>query len=168
MAFGWLSVQSAGIGALKDALNDSGWIDGEVVAAGQLRQGKAPSMAAMVTGAALWEVLRPRRSKLLPRHFVMALTADRAIAFKAVGGSPESGNAGDYTIRIKSGEEASFARSEVSLSDLPEGAESKGGIMSVRGASFPVGRPNLNGDPNTDELIALLSAPAASTPAPPG
>jgi hypothetical protein len=89
---------------------------------------------------------------------VLALTADRAIAFKAVGGSPQSGSVRDYTIRIKSGEEASFARSEVSLSDLPEGPESKGGIMSIRGQSFPVGRPNLNGDPNTDELIALLAA----------
>ncbi|MEA2351994.1 MAG: hypothetical protein QOJ14_408 [Thermoleophilaceae bacterium] len=158
MALGWLSVQSADFDALKDALNGSGWIDGEVVAAGQLRQGKAPTTASMVTGAALWEVLRPRRSKLLPRHFVLALTADRAIAFKAVGGSPQSGSVRDYTIRIKSGEEASFARSEVSLSDLPEGPESKGGIMSIRGQSFPVGRPNLNGDPNTDELIALLAA----------
>jgi hypothetical protein len=115
-------------------------------------------MASMVSGAALWEVLRPRRSKLLPRHFVMALTADRAVAFKAVGGSPESGSAGDYTIRIKSGEEASFARSEVRLSDLSEGAESKGGTMTIRGESFPVGRPNLNGDPSTDELIAVLAA----------
>jgi hypothetical protein len=158
MAFGWLSVQSAGFDALKEALNESGWIEGEVVAAGQLRQGKAPSMGAMISGAALWEVLRPRRSKLLPRHFVMALTADRAIAFKAVGGSPQSGSSADYTIRVKSGEEASFARSEVSLSDLPEGPESKGGIMTIRGESFPVGRPNLNGDPNTDELIALLAA----------
>jgi hypothetical protein len=158
MAFGWLTVQSAEAGALTYALNESGWIEGTVLAAGQLRQGKAPSMAAMVTGAALWEVLRPRRSKLLPRHFVMALTADRAIAFKAVGGSPKGGSASDYTIRIKSGEEASFARSEVSMSDLPEGPASKGGIMSIRGQSFPVGRPNLTGDPNTDELIALLSA----------
>jgi hypothetical protein len=158
MAFGWLTVQSAEAGALTYALNESGWIDGTVVAAGQLRQGKAPSMAAMVSGAALWEVLRPRRTKLLPRHFVMALTADRAIAFKAVGGTPDGGSAGDYTIRIKAGEEASFPRADVSISDLPEGPASKGGIMSIGGQSFPVGRPNMTGDPNTDELIALLAA----------
>ena len=150
----WISVDTGHAGGIRDALNHSGWLQEPVVAAGQLRQGKAPSMAAMLTGGALIEVLRPRRSKLLPRHFVLAVTPDRVVAFKAVGGSPE--NRSEYVLRIKPGEEASFSRAEVTLSDLPEGDQSKGGVMSIGGAQFPVSRPNLNGDPNTDELIALL------------
>jgi hypothetical protein len=150
-----LSFASEYPGAIKDALNESGWFDEPVVAAGQLRQGTAPSMAQMLTGAALIEVLRPRRSKLLPRHFVLALTADRAIAFKALGGGPKGG--GDYILRVKRGEEASFPRASLSLTDLPEGASSKGGTMTIDGKSFPVSRPNLAGDPDTTELIGLLA-----------
>src|SRR5262245_26719618 len=72
-------------GVIKKALNESGWVDGQVIAAGDLRQGKEPSLVSMATGAALVEVLRPRRSRSLPRHFVLALTGDRVVAFKTLG-----------------------------------------------------------------------------------
>jgi hypothetical protein len=79
-----ISVESWKAGAIKRALNESGWLGDEVIAAGQLRQGKAPSLVAMVTGWALVELLRPRRSKSLPRQFVLASTASsrsrRAVA----------------------------------------------------------------------------------------
>jgi hypothetical protein len=140
---------------IKRTVRESGWVEEEVLAAGQLRQGRAPTTLAMVTGVALFEVLRPRRSKLLPRHFVMVLTPERAVAFRASGGSPESG-AGSYELRIRPGEAASFPRASVRISDLPDGPRSKGGIMSIGTERFPVARPNLNGDSNTDELIDLL------------
>jgi hypothetical protein len=150
-------------GILKLALNDSGWVDGEVVAAGQLRQGKAPSMLSLVIGYGLWEILRPRRSKLLPRHFVMAVTDHEVFAFKATGGSGEE-TASVYEVSIREGVAARYPRDAVSISDIPEGEKSKGGIMTIDGESFPVARPNLNGDPNTDELIAVLAerAPVAT------
>ena len=141
--------------ALKQALNESGWLSEEVVAAGQLRQGKAPTMLGMISGAALIEVLRPRRSKLLPRHFVLAVTPSRVVAFKATGGSGDSSSV--YKVNIREAEAASFPRSSVTMTDVPEGERSKGGIMSIDGEQFPVARPNLNGDPSTDELIALLA-----------
>lgn len=148
-------------GIIKLALNDAGWIEDEVIAAGQLRQGKAPSMAAMIGGWALVEVLRPRRSKKLPRHFVLAVTESEVIAFKATGGSGEESSS-IYTINIRESVQARYPRSSVSLADVPEGEKSKGGIMTIDGESFPVARPNLNGDPNTDELIAVLAGlPAA-------
>ena len=151
-----ISVDSGAQGAIRDALNQAGWLDEEVVAAGQLRQGKAPTMLAMIVGWALWELIRPRRSKLLPRQFVMALTPTRAVAFKAVGGSGESSSSA-YIVRIFDGEDASFPRSSVTMDDVPEGAKSKGGMMAIDGERFPVARPNLSGDPNTDELIAALA-----------
>src|SRR5687768_14814711 len=158
-----LSLHTATDGIIKLAIDDAGWLEEEVVAAGQLRQGKAPSMAAMITGVALIEVLRPRRSKLLPRHFVLAVTATEVVAFKATGGSGEDSSS-IYKVRIREGIEARFPRDAVSLSDIPEGEKSKGGIMTINGESFPVARPNLNGDPNTDELIAVLAG-EASVPA---
>ena len=138
--------------SMKDAIAQSGWVDNrELVAVGQLRQGKAPTTTGMVVGTAVFEVLRPRRSKLLPRHFVLAVTTDRVVAFKAAGGGED-----DYVVRILSGEQASFPRSSVSLSDLTEGSQSKGATMTIDGQSFPVSRPYLSGDSNTDECLAVL------------
>ena len=151
-----IKVPSKQEGVIKLALNDSGWLPEPAIAAGQLRQGKAPSMAAMILGYGLVEVLRPKRSKLLPRHFVLAVTSSEVIAFKATGGSGESDST--YYLNIKEGIEARFPRDAVSVSDLGEkGIRSNGGTMTINGESFPVARPLLGGEPNTDELLAVLS-----------
>ena len=159
-----ISVETSTPGAVRDALNQSGWLTEEVVAAGQLRQGKAPTTLQMIVGIGVLLELVRRRTKLLPRHFVLAVTATSVHAWKAVGGSPE--HSSDYTLRIFDGEKGSFPRSSVRMTDLPEGAASKGGVLSIDGESFPVMRPNLSGDPNTDELIALLGALEAVAGAP--
>ena len=140
--------------SLKRAIVESGRLADEVLAVGQLRQGKAPSTLGMVTGAALLEVLRPRRSKLLPRHFVLVATATEVVAYKASGGSPENG---PYEIRIHDEEAGRWPRSDVRMTDLEQGDRSRGGTLIVAGESVPVARPNLDGDPSTDELFALLS-----------
>jgi len=41
-------------------------------------------------------------------------------------------------------------------------------MMTVDGETFPVARPNLNGDPNTDELIRALAGLQPPAPAPEG
>jgi len=144
--------------SMKQAIAESGWVDrevvGEVVAVGHLRQGKAPTTVGMATGFAAWEVIRPRRSKVLPRHFVLAVTPERVIAWKAAGGSGDDSS--HYQLKIFPGEQANFARSSVSVSELVEGPRSKGATMTIDGKSFPVSRPNLSGDPNTDECLAVL------------
>jgi hypothetical protein len=151
-----INVEPDAAGALKAAIEQADWLDGErVVAAGQLRQGKVPSTLAMVTGLGLIEVLRPRRSKALPRHFVLALTDQRVVAFKASGGR----SAGKpYVLRIRSGIEGEWERPGVKMTQLDEGEKSTGGVLLLGGESIPVARPNLNGEPNTDELLATLSA----------
>ncbi len=85
MANNGITVRTDSAGALTRAPNESGWLEDEVIAAGHCRQGKAPSLAATITGTALIQVLRPRRSKLLPRQFVLAATADRLVALKPSG-----------------------------------------------------------------------------------
>jgi hypothetical protein len=160
----WISVASGSHGTIKQALNAGGWLDGEVIAAGQLRQGEPPSLLAMASGLALIELARPKRSRALPRQFVLAATADRVFAFKSVGGSRGEADVASYTVRIKPGPWASWPRSSVRLVDLPDGAQSAGGTLELAGTErFPVSRPNLNGDPSTDELIDLLSGGARGT-----
>lgn len=153
---GTINVHTEGSMALKEAVAASGWIDGEVVAVGQLRQGKAPSTLGMVTGAALIEVLRPRRSKLLPRHFALVVTPTEVLAFKASGGSPEHG--GEYEMRIQDSVAGRWPRDQVRITDLDSGPSSRGGTLEIAGESLPVARPNLDGDPSTDELLGVLAA----------
>jgi hypothetical protein len=154
-----ISVASGSLGAIKQALNASGWLDDEVIAAGQFRQGEAPSLLAMVTGLALIELIRPKRSRALPRQFVLAATADRVFAFKSAGGSSGEADVASYTVRIKPGPWASWPRSSVRLVDLSDGA-----TLELAGTErFPVSRPKLNGDPGTGELIALLSGGARAS-----
>ncbi len=150
-------------GAIKQALNQAGWLDDEVVVAGHLRQGKAPTIAAMMTGTALIELARPRRSKSLPRHFVLAATADRIVAFKASGYILGEGT-GPYMLKIKQGECGSWPRASVRIVDLPDGPHSDGGTLELAGAErLAVSRPNLDGDPNTDELLELLGGGASGS-----
>jgi hypothetical protein len=153
---GSISIAPGSPGAIKQALNASGWLDEEVIAAGQLRQGKPMTVVGMLTGLAAIELARPRRTKSLPRQFVLAATADRIVAFKAWDGGSGDGD-GPYLMRVNPGEQASWPRSSVRLVDLPDGARSKGGTLELAGTErFPVSRPNLHGDPDTDELIDLL------------
>lgn len=149
-----IRIDSEQPGALKETIEQAGWLEGEeVIAAGQLRQGKAPSTLEMITGAALIEVLRPRRSKQLPRHFVLAVTPKRVVAFKASGGK---GDNGPYIVRVRPGVEGSWSREGIRISGLEEGPKSSGGNLQLGAELIPVARPNLTGEPNTDELLATL------------
>jgi hypothetical protein len=143
-------------GALTALIDTQAGLGEEVLAAGQLRQGRAPSMVSMLLGTALIEVLRPRRSKALPRHFVLAVTPTRVVAFKAWGGSGEGSD--DYTINVRPGVAAQFGRAEVAVTDLDQGARSVGGTLHAGGEAIPVFRPNMTagGDADTDGLLALL------------
>src|SRR4051812_21630143 len=127
-------VTPGAIPALVAAQDD---LDEGILAAGQLRQGKAPSMASMLIGTALIEVLRPRRSKALPRHFVLAVTATRVVAYKAWGGGED-----DYTLHLRGGIAAEFPRGDVTLHGLDKGARSRGGTLRIRDEDVPVFRPN--------------------------
>jgi hypothetical protein len=153
---GRISARTTTAGELKRALNESGWLDGEVVAAGHFRQGKAPSMAAMFTGTALIEVLRPRRSKLLPRQFVLAATTDRLAAFKAlgVGHGEETDIDYSYEVKIKPGKQASIPRANVSITDLSETLKIESGTLIVDGERIPV---TFSDDPDTQDLVKLLA-----------
>ena len=111
------------------------WVDEPVLAAGQLRQGRR-----------IADFLRPRRCRLLPREFVLAVTRTRVVAFQAWGDA-----AG-----IKPGIRAAFPRHEVELAELGQGPASTAATMRIRDHRFPVSRPSVRTDWDTDELIALL------------
>ena len=140
-------------------VNESGWLADEVVAAGVLRQGKAPSLLALVTGLALIELARPRRSKSLPREFVLAVTADRVVVF-AIGPWKQGDGTTDRVVKIKRGERGSWSRRTLRLTDLPHGGRPTGvgGPMGVSMELAGVERIPVTwvGDDSTNELIELL------------
>ena len=151
---GTISVEFRVPGAFKRRLNASGWLADEVIAAGVLRQGKAPSMFALVTGLALIDLVRPRRSKSLPREFVLAVTADRVVAF-ALSLWKEGDGTTETAVKIKRGERGSWPRELVRLIDVSGGGASKGGTLELAGVErIPVAS---DGDDSTGELIDLLS-----------
>lgn len=127
----------------------------EVLAAGELRQGQAPDPDEVASLGTLFEIFRRRRSKALPRRFVLAVTVDRVAAIKSISmGSAENG---DYRVYLRGGEQGSWPRSSVSL-EAPEGAGPWGGTLHLGGEAVPVFRPLLSGDPETDELFRLLTS----------
>jgi hypothetical protein len=153
--FAGIKVRPPRPGNIKTAINDAGWLEDHVIAAGHLRQGRAAAWSAVY-----WFL--PAPSKKLPRHFVLALTASEVVAFRATetGGDPDSAY---NRLKIREGVRFRYPRESVSLTDLPEGAASAGGTITIDGESFAVMRPNRYGDPNTDELIAVLAGVPAVT-----
>lgn len=139
-----------GPGAIPGLIHHEAGLGENVLAAGHLRQGKQPTMLAMITGAGLVEILRPRRSKLLPRHFVVAVTETRVVAFKAWGGSSEDSS--DYTLNVRRDVAAEFPRAAVraDATALYVGTER----VAVFCPNITNGRP----DSDTEHLLAFLGA----------
>jgi hypothetical protein len=141
-------------GELTRCLNESGWLAEEVIAAGVMRQGKPPSLLGMITGLALIEVVRPRRSKSLPREFTLAVTAERVVAF-AVSPWRKGDGETDHVIYIKRDERGSWPRESLRMIDPPTGGKLKGRTLELAGLEpFPV---TWDGDDSTDALIDLVS-----------
>jgi hypothetical protein len=147
---GTLAVQFGEPGAFTRGLNGSGWLADEVLAAGVLRQGKPPSLLTAVTGLVLIEMAR-RRSKSLPREFVLAATADRVVAFAMTAEGDETSTP---LIKIKRGELGSWPRQLVRLIDPTKGLFTQGATLELAGEPIPV---TSDDDDNTNELIQLLN-----------
>jgi hypothetical protein len=151
------SVLTAEPGAIKRHMNEKGLLAEEVLAAGELRQGKEPSLVSMITGWALVELLRPRRSKSLPRHFVLAVTAGRVVAFKALSGSDDEDGNGPCRLWIRRAERGSWLAGSVQLVDIVERKGSTVATLVLDGVErVLVYRPNPDTDPSTDELFEVL------------
>jgi len=143
--------------AFKRRLNASGWFDEEVVAGGVLTQGKAQSLLSLITGWALVELARARRSRSLPREFCVAVTANRVVV---LGMSPWSEGSGadvatDVVVKVKREELGSWSRGSlrIDLDSRKPKTGARGGMLDLAGLEqFPV---NWEGD-SADEVAALL------------
>ena len=152
---GRLAVEFRSPGAFARRLNQSGWVDDEVIEAGLLRQGKAPSVIGLVTGLALIQLLRPRPSKSLPREFVLAATADRVVAF-ALSPLREGDGTTDTVVWIKPEERGSWPRELVRVIDPPTGGRLRDATLELGGAErIPV---SWDGDDSTGALVKLLGS----------
>jgi hypothetical protein len=143
-----VDVQFGEPGAFTRGLNETGWLAEEVIAAGALRQGKPPSLFTALTGLYLIELAR-RRSKSLPREFVLAATEQHVVAFGMRTRDPET----SPVVEIKRGERGRWPRELVGLTDEKKGLFSRGATLVLAGERIPV---TTDGDDSTDELIALL------------
>lgn len=135
----------------------------EVLACGQLRQGRPPSMVGMVTGTALIGFLKPRGARDLPKSFLLAVTEDRVVAIRgwALSDDEYGGDTGAY---IK-GVAASWPRGAVGVKGI---AEEHGTV--VASLVLPDGREVEVFDPAMDaeddravlEMVAARGPLAAS------
>lgn len=125
----------------------------EVLAAGQLRQGRAPSMMAMVTGTALIEVLRPALEVAAERLHARR-HPNRVVAFACVGvADDEYGE--NFRVVVREKERGSWPREAVAIEGLRDESENDG-WLTLGGERVPVCRPNYVEDPETDALVEML------------
>ena len=128
---GTLPVEWRRPGAFKRALNQSGWLDRRGGRGRHGHAGEDQSLFRMITGLALLEVLRPRRSKTLPKEFVLAATADRVVALAL---SPWKEGIGDIVdvVKIKNEQRGSWRRGHVRVIDPTVGRVQNGGDARPR------------------------------------
>jgi hypothetical protein len=141
-------------GAFTRSLNASGELDDEAIAVGTLTQGKPRSVLALLTGVALIDLARPRRSKTLPREFALAVTADRVVAF-AMSAWAEGDENTTRVVKIKRGERGSWPRELVRIIDPHGNRLVKGGTLEVAGERVPV---IWDDHDSTKDLLDVLSA----------
>ena len=122
----------------------------EVFAAGHLRQGRRPSMMAMVTGTALVELVRPRQSKSLPKSFVLAVTPNRVVAFAGT----DVGEAYEDTVVVRGQEVCSWPRDDVWVETAADG---RSWMLTLGGERITVFPPNLRGGAETLALVEFLT-----------
>jgi hypothetical protein len=144
-------------GAIKRALNESGWVDGEVLAAGDLLQGRKASFVWFVPVVGEVAALRSRmaKSKLLPGHFVLAVTRDRVVAFKTLS-SGDNLDSSLYELWVRPEEFGSWPREAVRLVPEAQGAEPTAGMLELDGLERAPVHWSSN-DPSTRELVELLA-----------
>jgi hypothetical protein len=155
-----LRVDVVAADSFRRALSESRWAGGDVEAACMLRQGEAPSMASAMIGIGLFKLLKRKGVKDLPRAFVLAVTADRVVAFDASAHSEGEGTDALYKVSIKPGELGSWPRDQVSMTPAEDGITSNA-VLDLAGAKMPCAVPNSDAEGAFAELEAALGgAPA--------
>jgi hypothetical protein len=144
-------------GAIKRALNESGWLDGEVLAAGDLLQGTKASLVWMVPVVGEIAALRSRMAKStsLPGHFVLAVTRDRVLAFKTLS-SGDDLDSSLYELWVHPDEFGSWPREAVRLVPEAKSAEPTAGTLELDALERVPVHWSSN-DPSTRELVELLA-----------
>ena len=128
------------------ARRQPGAINRNAMARRQLRQGRKPSMASMLTGTALIELARPRRSKSVPKHFVLALTPTRAVAYGCVGVADDD-DGENYRVIVRDKQQGSWPREGVSFTAAAD--KPNAGALDLGGEQVEVWRPSTIDDEET-------------------
>jgi hypothetical protein len=159
---GELKVDVLSEDAFRRALSESGWLGGEVEAACMLRQGESPSMTSAMIGIGLVKLLKRKGITDLPRTFVLAVAADRVVAFDAGAYKEGEDSSAVYKVSIKPGPVGSWPRDQVSMIPSKDGITSNA-VLHLDGTEMPCAVPDSDAEGAFSELEAALggdSAPA--------
>jgi len=141
------------------ALTQAGWLGAPIEASCIVRQGHSPSIASLAVGIGAVKMLKPRAAKDLPRKFVLAVTADRVVAYEAGGFSSGDEDEGIFRAKVDSEEKGSWARSEVTM--VPAG---KGMLpnadLDLAGTRVPCAAPDSDTEPAFEGLMRALGGQA--------
>jgi hypothetical protein len=140
--------------SLATEMNQSASFPSGIEAAALFRQGRAPSIAGAAVGYGLWNLLKPREKRDLPRTFVLAITESEAIAFRGRGvGSEDSG---DYWVTVWSEPLGTWPRSGITIERGPKG-------MSTN-VLIDLGGERITCASQADELLEDLGAKLGTIP----
>jgi hypothetical protein len=146
-------------GGFKRRLNATGWFDEEILAGGLITQGRAQSLASMMTGWALVELAKSRRCKSLPRELCLAVTESRVIALGLSAWSEGSGSelSGDVVVKVKRGEIGEWSRGVIRIERDTRKLRTgyRGGTLHLGAESIPVTWDD--DQRQTEEMVALLA-----------
>ena len=141
--------------SIRAAMNDAGWLGGDVQAAGILRQGHSPSMLSTAIGIGALKLLKPRAEKDLPRKFILAVTSDRVVAYDANSHGRGEGSDETLHVTINPGEVGSWGRSQITMRSADKGITANG-MLVIDGREIECAAPDGQADDAFAALIAAL------------
>ena len=150
-----LKFQANARDAFTSALTDAGWLGGPAEAACMLRQGQSPSLGATIVGVGVLKLFKPKGAKELPRTFVLAVTADRVVAFDGGGHSRGEGASETYHVKVDSEERGSWPREQVGMTLAKKGITSNA-ILHLPGSDVEVALPDGDAEEAFMDLVAAL------------
>ena len=149
--------------AFTSQLTQAGWLGGPVEAACMVRQGQSPSLGSAIVGVGVLKLFKSKGAKELPRTFVLAVGADRVVAFDGGGHSQGEGASETYHVKVDSEEKGSWPRGQVRMSMARKGL-THNAILHLPGKDVEVALPDGDAEEAFEDLVAALGGTPAEPP----
>jgi hypothetical protein len=110
----------------------------------------------------LVNLITPKAAKDLPRTFVLAVTADRVVAFDGGGHREGEGPTGNYFVEVDPEEQGSWPRGAVSMSPAKKGMNPNA-VLHLAGKDVPCALPDGEAEDSFEQLLAALGGAGAAS-----